>query len=133
MKALDNECNSHLLELTSEKIKKMNWDILQQLHLSREDTKDIMKKLKQYRYVDGMNELKYGTFIRWIPIVDPDNIYLTTPAIFCEFKVKKEGVCVVYKTFKGKYSQSKMDECLLFQKITDQEMVLLSALDHLST
>jgi len=25
-----------------------------------------------------------------------------------------------------------MDECLIFQKLSDQELVLLSALDHLS-
>jgi len=132
MKALDNDENAHLLELTNKKIRQMNLDILKQLHLSQEDTMDILKKLKHYRYVDSMNELKYGSFIRWIPITDPNNIFLTSGAIFCEFKILQTGVSIVYKNFSKRLAQIKMDECLLFQKLTNQEMVLLSALDHLS-
>jgi hypothetical protein len=132
LKALDDDENSHLLELTNKKIRQMNLDILKQLHLSQEDTLQIIKKLKHYRYVDGMNELKYGSFIRWIPITDPNNIFLTTGAIFCEFKITNNGVSIVYKNFNNRLAQIKMDECLLFQKLTKQEMVLLSALDHLS-
>jgi len=39
---------------------------------------------------------------------------------------------IVVKNFAGKHYQTKMDECLLFQKMTGQELVLLAALDHLS-
>jgi len=132
LKALDNEQNTHLLELTNKKIKHMKEDILSQLHLTQEEKHTITKKLKEYRYVDGMNELTYGSFIRWIPITDPDNIFLTTTAIFCEFKIKEDGVHFLYKNFNNRFAQMKMDECLLFQKMSLQEKVLLTALDHLS-
>jgi hypothetical protein len=134
LKALDDETNETLLNFTTDKIKEMNLNILKELHLSKKDTLEIMKKLKEYKYVDEMNELKYGAYIRWIPIEDPTNIYLTQGALFCEMKITDDGVFCVCKNygFKSKHFQLSMDKNLIFQKLTDQELVLLSALDHLS-
>ena len=132
LKALDNDDNSHLLDLTNDKILNIKIDILKELGFSQEQLLDILKKLKNYRYVDGMNELSYGAFIRWIPISNPDKLDLTKGSIFCEFKVTDKGVFVVCKNFMNKHHQFKLEENLIFQKITDQEHVLLSALDHLA-
>ena len=81
-----------------------------------------------------MNDLKYGTYIRWIPIENPENIQLTKGALFCEMKITNEGVFCICKNFgfKQRHFQISMDKNLIFQKLTDQELVLLSALDHLS-
>jgi len=134
LKALDDETNETLLNFTTDKIIEMNLNILKELHLSRQDTLDILKKLKDYKYVDEMNELKYGSYIRWVPIEDPNNIHLTKGALFCEMKITDEGVFCTCKNygFKSKHFQISMDKNLIFQKLTDQELVLLSALDHLS-
>jgi hypothetical protein len=132
LKALNNEDNSHLLDLTNDKIMQIKIDILKELGFSRNKLLDVLKSLKYYRYVDGMNELCYGSYIRWIPITNPAKIELTKGSIFCEFKVTDNGVYVVCKNFMNKYHQFKLEENLIFQKITDQEHVLLSALDHLS-
>jgi sulfite reductase beta subunit-like hemoprotein len=134
LKALDDESNESLLNFTSEKIKNMNLKILNELHLSKQETNNIFNKLKDYKYVDEMNELKYGTFIRWIPIDDPTNIYLTKGALFCEMKITDEAIFCVCTNFgyPKRYFRISMDNNLIFQKLTDQELVLLSALDHLS-
>ena len=134
LKALDDTTNEGLLELNTKKIRQMNLDILKELHLSREETLAIMNKLREYRYIDEMNDLKYGTYIRWIPIDDPEKIVLTKGAIFCEMKIMDDGVRLICKThgFNSKHFQIKLDENLIFQKLTNQEMVLLNALDHLS-
>ena len=134
LKALDDESNETLMNFTSDKIKEMNLNVLKELHLSRKDTLELMSKLKDYKYVDEMNELKYGSYIRWIPIEDPTNIYLTQGAMFCEMKITDNGVFCVCKNygFKARHFQISMDKNLIFQKLTDQELVLLSALDHLS-
>ena len=112
----------------------MTLNILNELHLSKKETTDIFNKLKNYKYVDEMNELKYGAYIRWIPIDDPTNIHLTKGCIFCELKITDNGVFCVCKNYG--YSNKRfiisLDKNLIFQKLTDQEMVLLSALDHLS-
>ena len=134
LKALDDETNENLLNFTSDKIKEMNLNILKELRLSKKETLEILKRLNEYKYVDEMNDLKYGTYIRWIPIENPENIQLTKGALFCDMKITDEGVFCVCKNFgfKQRHFQISMDKNLIFQKLTDQELVLLSALDHLS-
>ena len=134
LKALDDESNENLFNFTTKKILEMNLQVLKELELDRNETLVILKKLKEYKYVDEMNDLKYGTYLRWIPINDPENIHLTKGAVFCEIKITDNGVFIVCKNFgySTKHFQIKMDECLIFQKLTSQEQVLLSALDHLS-
>jgi hypothetical protein len=132
LKALDDETNETLMNLTTDKILEMNLNILKELHLSKEDTLDLMQKLKGYKYVDEMNELKYGTHVRWIPIENPEAIHLKQGAIFCEMKIKDTGVHCVCKNYYGRHFQLAFDKNLIFQKLTQQELVLLAALDHLS-
>lgn len=134
LKALDDETNENLFNFTTKKILEMNLQVLKELQLDRNETLIILKKLKEYRYVDEMNDLKYGTYLRWIPINDLENIHLTKGAVFCELKITDNGVFIVCKNFgySTKHFQIKMDECLVFQKLTQQELVLLNALDHLS-
>ena len=134
LKALDDDSNETLLNFTSDKIKEMNLNIIKELQLPRKDTLDIMNKLRDYKYVDEMNELKYGAYIRWIPIEDPNNIHLTRGALFCEMKITDDGVFCVCKNYgyTQRHFQLSMDKNLIFQRLTDQELVLLSALDHLS-
>ena len=131
LKALDNEENKKFMNLTTTKINKMKMEILKELHLSSGILADYSKKLKEYVYIDEMSELCYGSFIRWIPIKDLDNIYLTPGGIICDIKVADNGVNIVCKNFAHKHYQIKLDECLIFQKLSSQEQVLLSALDFL--
>jgi len=134
LKALDDESNETLMNFTTKTIREMTLKILKELHLTKQETINIYNKLKDYKYVDEMNDLKYGTFIRWIPIEDPTNIYLTKGALFCEMKIMDDGVFCVCKNFgfPARHFQISMDKNLIFQKLTDQELVLLSALDHIS-
>jgi hypothetical protein len=134
LKALDDETNENLLNFTTKQIKEMNLKILKELHLSKNDTLDLLNKLKDYKYVDEMSDLKYGTYIRWIPLEDPNDIYLTKGALFCEMRITDNGVNCICKNYgyKSRHFQIEMDKNLIFQKLTEQELVLLSALDHLS-
>ena len=134
LKALDDETNENLINFTTDKIREMNLNILNELQLPKKETYELLKKLENYKYVDEMNELKYGAFIRWIPLEDPENIHLKQGALFCEMKIKEDGVYCVCKNYgyKSTHFQLSFDKHLIFQKLTEQELVLLSALDHLS-
>lgn len=134
LKALDDDSNETLLNFTTKIIREMTLKILKELELPKKETIDIFNKLKDYKYVDEMNDLKCGTFIRWIPIEDPANIYLTKGALFCEMKITDDGVFCVCKNigYSARHFKISMDKNLIFQKLTGQELVLLSALDHLS-
>lgn len=129
--ALDNDTNESIMNLTTKKIAEMNLRILKEIHLSNEITLNYLKKLKGYRYVDELNDLKYGSFIRWIPITNPDYLPLHNCAMICEIKITDDGVLITCKNFMHRHYTFKIDECLIFQKLTNQELIIISALDHL--
>ena len=131
LKALDNSNNESLMDLTTKKIKEINLNILKELHLPRDITITYLKKLNGYKYVDEINDIKCGTFIKWIPISDPTYLPLNTGGVICNVKIQ-DNVIITCKNFMHKHYQIKMEECLIFQKLTNQELVLLSALDHLA-
>ena len=128
----DTEKKEYLLNLTTLKIQELNLNILKELKLKKKETLDLLKKLNGYKYVDELKELKYGRFIRWIPISDPEYLHLIKGGVICEVKVRDDGIHIIYKNFMHRHFQFKMDECLIFQKLSSQELVLLSALDHIS-
>jgi len=132
LKSLDNENNSSMNNLSSKKIKSIKNDYLQQLQLPREKLKEYHTKLKEYRYVDDLSDIQYGRYIRWINLKDPTNISLTQGGIIIDIKICEGGIQVVCKNFRNKKFQIKIDECFIFQKLTDQEKIILSALDYLN-
>ena len=132
MIALDNNKNESIMNLTTVKIQEMIFKILKELHLDRELMINYFKKLKGYKYVDELNDLKYGGFIRWIPITDPDYLPLNQCGIICDIIISDDGIYIVCKNFMHRHYRFKMDECLIFQKLTSQELIILNALDHLA-
>jgi hypothetical protein len=129
--ALENDDNESIMNLTTKKIMEMNLKILKELQLDKLLTLDYLKKLKGYKYIDEINELKYGSFVRWIPISDPNYLPLHHCGIICEIKIIDDGVLITSKNFMHRHYTFKLDECLIFQKLTSQEQVIINALDHL--
>ena len=84
--ALENETNASIMRLTTTKIKEHKNNILQKLQLERSKLKEMHKKLREYRYCTDMSDMQYGYYIRWIPLKDPDNLYLTNGALLCDMK-----------------------------------------------
>ena len=129
-KALENEENEELLNLDNSKIKCIKNDILQKLGLPTSKLKAYHKTLKKYRYIDELPGIRYGAYIRWISLRDPANIKLTNGGIICDIKVE-DCIHIVCKNNMNRFFEIKMGECLIFQKLSDQEQILLSAMDYL--
>ena len=132
MKSLEREENDCLMNLDTAKIQQINNDMLQKLRLPREKLKKMNKTLKQYRFVDEIPDIKYGAYVRWINL-NTSELKLTNGGIICDIKIVNDDVMIVCRNTMGRFFQFKLNECLAFQKITDQEKVLLSALDYLKT
>jgi hypothetical protein len=132
MKALDNENNEGIQKYSTSLIKQIKNDYLQKLQLPRDTLLDYHKKLKGYRYVDDLSDIQYGRYIRWINLNDPNNLKLTTGGIIIDIKILANGIHVICKNNKNQRFQIKIDECFIFQKITNQEKIILYALDHVS-
>ena len=131
--ASNNEANSDILSLSNEKIMKDRVDIINELPIDKEEKMDLLRKLQGYRYVDEIHELKNGSFLRWLNMSDLDNITLVQGAFFCEFIFTDDNTCMRMRNIRGRYFEVKMDDIILFQKLTQQEKVLLAALSYISS
>ena len=129
--ALENETNSSIMNMTSAKIKDIKNNMLQRLKLDRTTLKTFHKKLKDYRYCSDMNDLQYGFYIRWISLKNPDNLKLTTGGIIVDIDIISDCVQIRIKNNMNRIFQIKLDESMIFQKITPQEYVILGVLDYL--
>ena len=54
--------------MTSGKIKELKNNILQKLYLNRDELLHYHKVLKEYIYIDELDEVKLGSYIRWFNI-----------------------------------------------------------------
>ena len=131
-KAVNNEKNESLINLTFDIINKKKIEILEKLSLSKKETNVLLKKLDDYRYVDEINELQYGNFLRWISLNDPENLILTkVGGVLCDIKIEDNSIELVIKNPMNRFFQINMGEHLLFQKLSNQENIILYALDYL--
>jgi hypothetical protein len=131
-KAFNNEDNKYLLSLNSERMTKMVNEIIKELDLSKVETLKIQGSLENYRYVDEVSDLKYGTYIRWISLKKQVR-KLNYGALFCETKISDNGISILCKSVYGnKLFQLMLDENIVFQKLTNEEIIMLTAMDFLS-
>lgn len=85
---------------------------------------NIMEKLDGYRYVDEIHELFRGKYIRWIRKTNVAT--LTNGAMVMDIKFLEEGIQILCRNGANRFIQFKFDDCLVFQKLTDEEWMLLS-------
>ena len=128
--ALKNENNETVMDLNNEKIKQMKVSMINKLNLSSEASEKILQALTSYRYVDELPEINFGSYVRWIPLKNVSEAKLTPGGFVCDVKID-EGISIVCKNIRNRHFQFRMGECLIFQKLSKQEQVLLSALDYL--
>ena len=132
-RAAENEDNAHILNLTTESVTAAKTSILQDMVNDETIRQDILEKLEGYVYIDEIHEVRSGTYIRWLNVEDDDNINLAKGGIFCDVRFSDYGAVLRCKTFRNRYYEVKMDNVILFRKLTPQERVLMSALTYLST
>ena len=133
LKALDNDENETLMNLTTNKINKLNNDNLQLLRLPRDELKKFHKKVKGYRHVSELDDIQFGNYIRWIPLRDPNNIKMTNGAFIIDIKtVKESGIHVVCKNSMNRVFNMILNECIVFQKMNQQEKILIKIIDYAS-
>ena len=87
LNAFENESNASIVELNSDKIKQHKNTILEELMLTAAEKQKFLKKLRDYRYCTDLKDIQFGFYIRWIPLKDPDNLYLTNGGVICDIKI----------------------------------------------
>ncbi len=145
-KALENEENASIMQTSHSEIKKKKNDILQKLQLKGTVLKTMHATLIGYKYIDNIDELTVGRYVRWISLKRPDHISLTNGAHVCNISIQNYAHddddddededqecktcirCKVVRNGKPLFFNLNFDENLVFQKITEQEWIILDAL-----
>lgn len=131
-KALENEDNSIVANLNTRKINAVKMRQLRQLRFNQELIDDYAHKLRDYRYVDDLHGLSHGAYIRWIDLKSPDRLCLARGAIICDIKIGQKGVSLLCKTHPNPAMfHVIMDEVIIFQRLSQQERIILVAMDYL--
>ena len=129
--ALNNPNNSNFIDYSYENIYKSKNDILQKLNYDSKTLKHMNKKLKNFIYIEDFNNLTPNSFIKWINISNVNNLSLKNGGIFCNFKNvdnPQETIAIV-KLFNNKYISIYLNNNLIFKKISEQENIILKALN----
>lgn len=130
MKALNNCKNENILTLTKESISKEKNDILQKLQLKGDNLKSFFKRLKSYKYISNPDDLNLGNYIRWINLTK-NTINLTNGALIVKIFNNKGSVEILCRNNRNCIFKIKYDSNLIFQKLSNEENVIISLLSFL--
>ncbi len=83
-------------------------------------------KLREYVYMDEISQLVRGRFIRFVQI-NRSSSTLSNGGILVDVKFFDKGIHICCRLFNGRYVQYPFDDYLTFQKLTADEIVLLSS------
>lgn len=128
--SMENENNKSILNLTSKLIKERKEEILNEIPISKSEKNEIKKKLKEYRYIDEINELHIGAFIRWIKFNSDNDVSITNGAILTDV-IFEDDIQLLLKNNMNRFFRVKFNDNLIFQKITNQEKIILFAIDNI--
>ena len=136
---MDEEINKILEEIddkklvTSKEIKIIKNNVLQKLLFNKDELRHYHKLLNNYRYIDEIDELKYGSYIRWFNLKKDDSLKLLRGGFIINITNRKGDIIILCKNGYNNLFSLKMNETIIFQKNTSQESILIKILDHVHT
>ena len=92
--------------------------------LEEEKAKDYCMRLIGYRLVDRICDLRNGRLIRWIKRA---NGSLTNGGLLMTVKIENTGVTLLCKNNINRFFNAKFDDCIVFQKLSMEEQIVLIA------
>ncbi len=128
--SMENENNKSILNLTTKIIKERKEEIINELPIYKSKKNEIKKKLKEYRYIDEIQELHIGTFIRWIKFKSDNEISITNGALLTDV-LFEDNIQLLLKNNMNRFFRVNFNDNLIFQKLTDQEKIILFAIDNI--
>tara|TARA_Y100000389_G_scaffold197018_1_gene230850 strand:+ start:295 stop:747 length:453 start_codon:yes stop_codon:yes gene_type:complete len=123
--------HKNLLHLNSGKIKELKNNILQKLYLSREELLKYHKVLDKYRYVDELDEIKIGAYLRWFNLKNTENVKLTNGGILIDVQPGIDDINLICKNNRNMLFTLNLNKSIVFQKINYQEELLIKIVDYI--
>jgi hypothetical protein len=130
LETIENDKNDYLENKTIKSITNEIYKTIQQIQIPQKTRYEYCKKLVGYRLVDDVHELHKGKHIRWIRESSP-TLALTNGGMVMDIKFLDNGTHVLCMSAGNRFIQIKFDDCIIFQKMTIEEQLILMAYEQL--
>ena len=125
---LESAKNDFLEGHTFDSIAKDLVDSMKNESITRPCINEFSQKLTGYRFVGELHVLHKGKYVRWIR--KSDKTKLMRGGVVVDIKFGNEGVNVLCRSPSGRFIQYRFDLCLTYQKLTDDEQLILMIYDN---
>jgi len=123
LESAENVDNNYIGDHSLSTITKEIVDVLQEQTLETEILYKYCRSLLNYRLIEHVYHIHKGKHIRWIR-----NKKLTNGGIVVDVKFLDNGTHILCKN-KNRFIQYKLDDCITFQKLTTDELLILQIKD----
>uniref|UniRef100_A0A6C0L6R2 Uncharacterized protein n=1 Tax=viral metagenome TaxID=1070528 RepID=A0A6C0L6R2_9ZZZZ len=150
LESIENDKNDYLQNKSMKIITQEIYKTIQKLQLPEKTRFEYCQKLIGYRLVDDVHELHVGKHVRWIReqvltnglaqvltnglaqvLTNGQVQVLTNGGIVTTIKFLDNGTQVLCKSNGLRFIQFKFDECIIFQKMSLEEQLIMMAYDYI--
>ena len=149
LQSIESDKLLYMSKLSYDKINTIKYNVLTRIGLEDDELESTLLKLSDYRYVEELQDIHHGAFIRYIPLIakkggnnksnnddnngdESNEIQIKPGGFICDVKILGSGVQLLCRNHFRRMFQLKLDEVLLFQKLTKEEEIILSVFDYLN-
>ena len=130
LRELAKDKNNYIEEKTTARIfNEMKQSIVDEFENA--DVDNMLKKLIEYRVVDELDAIHIGQHTRWIQKYQ-DAVKLTNGGILLNVTFTNEGINLTIRLWNSRIIQVRFDDCLVFQKLSFGEQLILMASDYVN-
>lgn len=133
--AVASNANNTITQTDYEEIKKHKNSVYEELCIPLEERNKMDSKLEGYRYISELNDFREGHFIRWIKLNTDSAYSLARGGFAVKVDIINEDIHVTCKLpirFGFQHVVLKGSENIFFQKLSDSECIILSAIEYLN-
>lgn len=128
---MDSSSNTNTQELLEEHNQKLEDNIAMKKHILKQLDIDYDKaiiSLSDYEYIDDLKGLQYGACIRFIDVEKRKKglHYISSCGFYCDSEFSSTGTCIIIRTFNQKIYKVRIDNILIFQKFSQDDLILNS-------
>ena len=124
LKSIDKVKNDFLENHTFDTIATEVFHSLIQLQPPKPVLESVFQKLAGYRFVPELHLLHRGKFVRWIRHDKPE--ILIRGGIVVDIQFGDFGVNILCRLMNGTFIKYRFDKCHTYQKLTEEECLILS-------
>ena len=85
--SLNDKNSFDIIQKTYEQLSQEKYNAINELDLEEEILNKFLNQLDNYIYIDELNDIVYGSYIKWIPLYDAENIKLTKGGVVTDVTI----------------------------------------------